>query len=422
MIRRTLRALPSLTKSLSRVTVLGGSQDNGEYCFGYGQDKDGLKVCPAPDGQCANNVTADNFYSADRHINFGLTLLLYTNGVAVALEKGENPYNFTRLSEGAPFSVEARTENGDNLLVVVCGNQMCVYDGATEEKSVIALPYSIYGGVVHCGRLFAVDKSDGCKVVWSGLRVTEWEDGVQGSGYVLLDGDLGNVLKLENFGDDILCVRERGFTIMHALGDSRNFRIAPSQCAVKTGEEVCVGGAIGKKYYFASGGGLYCFDGDSIALAYAVDDNFTLCNKAYVYGDGYVYADCVYGGKQCLMRYEPASGKAVFFGADCSSPFVVDGELYCSKDYCFFRLSAANAEEGRLWRSKPIGGCGRKVLKNLWVEADGAPEITVICGDTSRKFSGTGKIPVNSSGECIIVEIRGHAAVKSVVAELEVRK
>ncbi|MGN0824240.1 MAG: hypothetical protein ACI4MB_04140 [Candidatus Coproplasma sp.] len=422
MIRRGKRTPFSLSKSLSRITLLDGSKDYSEACFGYEQDGSALKVCSAPGGQTVNGVTAKNLYAVSQHVNFGLTLLLYTNGFAVVFTDGGTPYNFAQLGSGKPFSAEARNENGEGLIVYVCGNRMCVYNGETENSETYNLPIPMYGGVMHCGRLFAVDSNNGCKVVWSGLRVTDWEDGVQGSGYALLDSDLGRVLELKNFGDDILCVRERGFSVMHAMADSRNFRIAPSQNVIRTGGKIDVGGVIGSKYYFTSGDGLYCFDGDSIALEYATDANLSSIGRAYVYGDGYVYADCVYCGVNCIMRYDPESKKAVFFGGDCSFPFIADGKLYCSKSYGFYRLSTENGEDGRIWRSKPIGSCGRKVLKNIWVDASGSPEITVICGDISRKFNGTGKIAVNASGELIKIEIRGHTEIKSVVAELEVRK
>lgn len=422
MIRRGVRSLPALSKSLSRITLLNKSNDFCKLCFGYAQDGLALKVCPAPEGQSVNAVAARYLYSVSQHVNFGLTLLLNTNGVAVVFKEGETPYNFMLLDTGKPFSVEARNENGERLLVYVCGNQMCVYNGETEQKVTYDLPNPLYGGVVHCGRLFAVDENDGCRVVWSGLRVTDWEDGVQGSGYALLGSDLGNVLELVNFGDDILCVRERGFTVMHAMADSRNFRIAPSQSAIRTGDVIRIGGVIGNKYYFTSGGGLYCFDGDSISLVYGTDDALSSLGRAYVYSDGYVYADCVYGEKSCIMRYDPNAEKAIFFGEGCSFPFIADGKLYCTKRSGFYKLSTQNVEDGRIWRSKPIGNCGRKALKNLWVDASGSPEITVICDGVSRKFNTTGKIRVNAAGENLTIEIRGHAHIKSVVAELEVRK
>ena len=422
MIRRKIRTPVSLSKSVSRIAVLDGAKGESQLCFGYEQGDFGLKSCPAPGAQTVNGVTADKLYAVERHALFGLTLLEYTNGFAVVFKDGQTPYNFAHLDSGKPFSAEARNENGDKLIVYVCGDKMCVYNGVTENMQTYNLPTPAYGGVVHCGRLFVVDGNNGCKVVWSGLRVTDWQDGVQGSGYALLDGDLGQVLELKNFGDDILVVRETGFSVMHAMADSRNFRIAPSQNVIKTGGRINVGGVLGRKYYFTSGGGLYSFDGDSIATEYATGAILSSLGRAYVYGDGYVYADCVYGGVRCIMRYEPESKKAVFFGADCSFPFISDGKLYCVKDYGFYNLSTENGEDGRIWRSQPIGNCGKKVLKTLWADACGSPEITVVCGDVSRKFKGKGKFLVNASGESLKIEIRGHAAVKSVTAELEVRK
>ncbi|MGN0805807.1 MAG: hypothetical protein ACI4MC_02105 [Candidatus Coproplasma sp.] len=421
MIRRPLRTLRSLSKSLSRVTVVGGEEDYGELSFGFYDDGNGLKTCPAPDSRYIYALFNTGFYAAKRYDFCGINLYLYTTGAALIYEKGGTLEKFVTLPEGDPFAAEARNEDGDSLLVLVCGDGMCVYNGVTEEKTVTTLPSPLYGGIVHCGRLFAADKSSGYKVVWSGLRVTDWEDGVQGSGYILLDGELGKVLKLESFGDDILCVRERGFTVIRAMADSRNFRIAPSQCSVDVGLKINVGGAIGKKYYFTSSGALYCYDGSSVSLEYSAGGKLAGLFRAYAFGDGYVYAECDYNDRYCLMRYDPHSGKAIFFGEDCTSPFMLNGQLLCKKNLNFYGITSAGKLDNRLWRSVPIA-CGRKTLKNLSVESDGEPVITVVCGDYRRTFTGTGKIPVNLSGEEIFIEISGNASVRRVTAELEERK
>lgn len=422
MIRRNRRGLPSLSKRILQEKLIGGTAPHGAVCFGYEQNADGLSVCPAPSEQSVITVTTFNLHEAKWHPSFGFELLMYTNGISVVWnrEKG-NCYNFCRQSPGEPFSAEARNGQGDPLLIVVCGNQMCVCNGTTDEKVMQTLPAEVYGGVVHCGRLFAVDCANGYKVVWSGLRVTDWQEGIQGSGYVLLDGDAGKILKLENFGDDLLCVRERGFTVLHAMADSRNFRIAPSQCAVCTGGKINVGGMVGNKYYFTADGGLYFYDGNEITLAYAVNNVFTSCSKAYAYGDGYVYADCVYNGINCIMRFNVRSGEAVFFGRDCSSPFVSDGKLYCAKDFEFHQLSVFNEEE-RLWRSEPLEICGKRVLKNVWVTGSGDVKVTVHGGGERRTFNGLGKLVVNVAGEDTVIEISGHCNVTRALAESEVRK
>lgn len=422
MIKRIIRALPSLSKSVSKVSVIGDNSQPGEPCFGYFLGDDGLELCPAPGENAVTHLTANELYSVDRHSILGITLLLYTNGLSVIFSKEQLQSILIELPAGQPFSVEARNESGHMLIGVVSANKLGVYNCYNGETDIYNLPSTLCGGIVHCGRLFAVDRLKNSKVVWSGLRIYDWEDGIDGSGYILLDGDVGEVQKLENFGDDILCVRDYGFTVIKALADSRNFRIAPSQSTVKTGRKINVGGVSGQRYYFSTDVGLYSFDGVSVKIEYSVGGSLSAIGRVYVLDDGYVYADCVYNGTQCIMRYDLQSGKAVFFAQGCSFPFIHKGETYCVKDGGFFALSPTNAESGRIWRSKAIGGCGKKTLKNLYVDCDGTPELTVISGDVRRKLSGTGRIPVNLAGERIYVEISGNAPVKSVVAELEARK
>lgn len=422
MIRRTRRTPISLSKSLSRVTLIGGVKPCSQLCLGFSETDDGLKLCPSPATSAFGAMTSDGLYSVYRHSSAGLTMLLYTNGESYLFTDDSKKQMFFHLPAGQPFSVESHSDIGSIWIAVGCGDKMAVYDCYEEESFTVNLPSVLYGGVVHCGRLFAADKNEKCKVVWSGLDITQWQEGIDGSGYIYLDGSLGDIQQLENFGDDVLCVRDYGFTVIKALADSRNFRIAPSQYCIRMGEKINAGGVDGQKYYFSTNSGLYSFDGEVIKLEYALSGSLTNVDKVHILGDGYVYADCTYNGDKCIMRFDPRSGKAVFFAKGCSFPLISKGEMFCEKDGRFYSLSTQNAEDGRIWRSKPIGDCGRKTLKYLYVYSDGTPEITIVCDRISRKMSGTGKILVNLSGENIYVEISGNAPVKSVVAEMEVRR
>ncbi|MGN0807319.1 MAG: hypothetical protein ACI4MN_02600 [Candidatus Coproplasma sp.] len=422
MIRRTRRTSISLSKSVSKVTLIGGSKPYSRLCLGFSETEDGLKLCPAPDATPYGAMTSDGLYSVYRHSSAGLTMFLYTNGEAYLFTDDSEKQLFFHLPAGKPFSVESHSNIGSVWVAVGCGDKMAVYDCDEEESFTVNLPSALYGGIVHCGRLFAVDNKEKYKVVWSGLEINQWQEGIDGSGYIYLDGSLGDIQQLENFKDDVLCVRDYGLTVIKALADSRNFRIAPSQCRLRMGEKIISGGVCGQKYYFTANSGLYSFDGEDIKSEYGLSGSLTKVDRVHILGDGYVYADCTYNGDKCIMRFYPESGKAVFFAKGCSFPLISKGEMFCEKDGRFYSLSAQNTEDGRIWRSEPIGDCGRKTLKRLYVDSDGIPEITVVCDKLSRKISGTGRIPVNLSGGNIYVEISGNAPVKSVVAELEVRR
>lgn len=420
MIRRCLRSLNGLSKKLSRVTLIGGEETLTDLSMGYYSGANGLQLCPAPSAKPITSLSAKNLLSVERRAFF--TLLHYADGVTNLFGIGTPTSNIVTLPQGEPFAVV--TSDGDRyaLLSIVCENKQAIYELRTGEIDVYDLPYRLFGGIAHCGRMFAVDKADRCKVVWSGLRVTDWEDKLDGSGYINLKGDNGEIQKLENFGDDILCVLKQGFAVIRGFADSRNYRISPSQFSVNVGLNINVGGVWGGKYYYSTVNGLQSYNGETINMEYAVNRHLTDVGRVYVLGDGYVYANCTYNGEECLMRYDPQSGNSIFFGKGCTIPFFYKGETYCVKGGKFYSLSPKNTEEGRIWRSQPIGGCGKKTLKYLYVDGEGTPEFTVVSERGRLNVKGTGRIPVNLVGEKIYVEISGNTPVRSVVAELEERR
>ncbi|MGN1104511.1 MAG: hypothetical protein ACI4QI_06490 [Candidatus Coproplasma sp.] len=420
MIRRAKHTPAALSKSTSKLTVLDASQSLTRTCLGYCSGADGLRLCPAIGSSAVNSLKADNLYAIDSYYDY--TIVLYNDGSNYVMRNGVTEADvYDDLPEGKPFSFAYRDMDGISSHVVVCGKTMIACDLSIKAHLTVSIPSSIYGGVVHCGRLFAVENTHGCKVIWSGLNLLDWEDKIDGAGYIFLNSQLGKIYKLENFGDDILCVREYGFTVIKGLADSRNFRIASSQDSIKLSQKINAGGVLRQKYYFSTADGLYSFDGTSVKREYAASGYLTEVGNVYVLNDGYVYADCTYNGYSCIMRYDERSGTAAYFGVNCSHPFTVEGELYCIYANAFYKMSPDNSDGYRAWCSYPIGGYGRKTLKNLYVESDQTPEINAVCGGVRRKVSGTGRIPVNLSGEDIRIEVYGNSTVKSIIAELEER-
>lgn len=418
MIIRAKKSSSTLATKVAEVRLLGDGAEECDCVFGYEQGADGLTVCPAPAGQSLASV--NGLYYVGVHPSFGVTLIADKSGKVTAFKGGQEPYTFASLPQGLPFSFECRNADDEELLVVVSGNVASYYDAKTQTQGSYTLPYSVYGGVLHCGRLFAVDEADEHKIVWSGLRADEWKAGLLGSGYAYLNGDVGKILKLESFADDLLCVCEYGFTVVKGLADVRNFRIAPSQYSVGRGGKIEGGGVCGQRYYFCRSDGLYSFDGESVRSEYSDAKRLSHCGSVRVYG-GYVFACCTYVGIKCLMRYDVQNGKATFFGKDCEFPFFADGNAYCVKDNRLYALAVSPNGEG-LWRSKKIGGCGRKTLKRLFADADDNVCVTVVCDGVKRTVSGKGEIPVYAAGEDIYLEISGGVPVRGLIAQTEERK
>ncbi len=430
MIRRAPRALPQFSKSFKKLEIIGKSGVTPVVCFGYEQTDRGLVPCPAVAGKRVINASTLNLNSVSAHPNFGCVLITLTSGYTVVWQTKDNHcYSLPVLPAGKPFAVETYDGDGKPLLAVISGTGMYSCNKLTEGGgTVTALPYSLYGGTLHCGRLFAADAEDGYTLRWSGLRITDWTDGVEGCGYVSLDRDAGRIIAVENFGDDLLCVREYGFTVIHALADSRNFRIAPNQCAAEAGGAVNLGGVIGERYYFTMNDGIYSYDGTAIKKEYAVSGALSRFGRAYVTGDGAVYAACVYNGGNCLARFDPQTGGVYFFGTNCYYPFCADGKLYCAKGSEFYELSVTFDDAQRFWRSGIIDADGNgaqggyKILKNLCVYGGGELMTTVIADGTERTFRGFGSIPVNMRGRDFVIEVRGAGKAERVYALFEVRK
>lgn len=429
MIRRAPSSLPALSKAVKTVEVIGKSGVSPQVCFGYSQSDKGIKPCPAPAEEKAINVAALDLYAVSAHPSFGCNLIMLSTGDIIIWRTEDNLcFNFPKLPGGKPFSFETRDKDGAPLLAAVCGTGLCVCNKVEFGcGTVTTLPYSLYGGTMHCGRLFAADASDGYTVRWSGLGIDSWQDGIDGCGYVTLDGEAGRIIAVEEFGDDLLCVRERGFTLIHALADSRNFRIAPVQCAQIVEGGLNAGGTIGNKYYFTASDGLYSYDGINCKKEYGTEGVLTGFGKAYVLGDGAVYAECRYNGYRCLAKFNPATGVADFFGEDCTNPFYTGGRLICACHSLFKELTATRDDGLSLWRSGRIDteGCERcanKVLKTLSVHGVEGLKIKVIADGAERTFDGGGQIPVNMRGRDFSIEVRGHGKAERVTAYFEVRK
>lgn len=427
MIRRAPRVLPGLSKSSKRVEPICGAA--AEVCYGYINSGGGLAPLPSASPDPVSDLSAAGLHDVAVYPSFGCALLMYANGDAAVWRNGDGGcFNLASLPSGEPFSVEARGENGEAYIAAVSGDSMLVYGDLTAAATAVQLPHRLYGGVMHCGRLFAADADDRYTVRWSGLRITDWSDGIEGSGYVTLDGEAGEILALGNLGDNLLCVRERGFTVIRALADSRNFRISPSQCVALSEGGIMTGGVVGGKYYFTKPDGLYSYDGSSVKAEYLADGRvLTGFGRAYAADDGQVYAQCVYNGVSCLMRYGAQSGSAGFFGADCSRPFYLKERLLCVKDDAFYGLSPSYGDELRIWRSEYIdvgesSPEGYKILKDIEVDGDGEATVKVLADGTERMLSGFGKIRVNMRGRGFKFEVRGQGAVGRLYARFEVRK
>lgn len=419
MIRRAMHTKKVLSSKVNEVCLLGEDAPLGDYCLGYEQGANGLTVCPSPKAERLNAVTARGLCDVRVHRPFGLVALSYNNGATVCYEVGKTPYNISRFAKGGCFSFEYKNNLNQNLLVTVGANAAQAYNGVTGEKLTFTLPYKLYGGVYHCGRLFAAIEEDRQKVVWSGLGVQDWSDTLTGSGYICLGGEAGNIITIESFGDDLLCVREHGFTLIHALADSRSFRIAPSQRLVLVDKKISKGCAVGKRYYFGMGNGLYLFDGDELSLVYCEEGKLSDCGSVTAVGDE-LFVNCRYCGEECIMRYKIKSGVASYFCKDCSFAFCLDGVVHVIKSEEYYQTDYEQRKNSRLWRSQKLANGSRVTLKRLFITAEKSVKLTVCCDGLRREVSGVGELLINACGRELYLEYDGNQPIYKLVAQTEV--
>lgn len=329
---------------------------------------------------------------------------------------GNNFTRITGLTTGTPFMFEDIAD-GAPRAVLVCGLN-AIYKKGGRYDAFYNYGANLSCGVMHCGRLFGADGTDPYKLRWSGAGgLTDWEEGIDGSGSLTLDPARGGILDIAEFGEKLVLVRKYGLTVLSMYGSPENFAVNITDTG---SDEIYRGTAqvAGGKLIFCTASGLHSFDGSVIRelpCGYARDISNPVCSAEL-------------GGKYFLScTVKSLNGAAVL----CCDPF--GGESYlidisadalCSagRIYAYNSSGAFRLEEGggySLTAGKINFGSGRmKTVTEIFI--DGEADVEISNGRVVRKFTGVkGRIRPALRGEEFAFKITGTEPVRKITATAE---
>jgi len=421
MIRRFTRTDKKLSTTLADVQVIGGNADVTKRRFAFSVKDNGLCSDIAP-VKLSKSYMAYNLVYCRYFPSIGCSLLVNKYGNVYRLNLTDGALKMTgSIGACTPIAVPA-VEDGVNYVYLI--GKTAAGKISADTNSTIKPDGKFTCGVYHCGRVFGASADNKYTLRWSGFSITDWTDGISGSGSITLDGVGGEILDVAELGDKLLLLRQGGVTLLNALADSRNFRIAPSGKLVRV-DNVNSGGATeGGRYWFSCKDGLYSFDGENVERVVASPQGalFGLVRAA---GDGNIYAEYkTADAVSVLLRYRPADKAYMYFGKACSIPWLVNGTYYCSNSSTIKSLDYGAEYSSRQWTSEKItlGTAAKKTLKAITVDKDDGISLSVTCGGKTHSISGSGMVCVGLRAEDFTFTVAGYGDIRSLVAHFEVAK
>ncbi len=330
----------------------------------------------------------------------------------------DEQYGFTQkvIKSGIrPFAIDWWDDNAAQYVsVFVCGNSMLKWNGA---YSINTIKVSLYGGVVHRDRLFAASNSSGIAIHYSAPHSLAFEhDDIKGAGFIrLTDPRGGKILKLVEWGNDIVVVRERGLAVLHALGNPENFSIDHYTAYFGEVDEKSIAATL-QGVIFTCEGKVFIFDGERVR-PFDCQYNGLYSNVycAVATADEY-FISCAMG----LMCIEVSTGKVSYI--DRSQKWLTMREsVYALNDDNV--ISTIEEGDSFVWESKSydFGTTKKKLLK--WVQVQGS-DIDSVTVYNERGYNRTCQLDgntayVNLFGEYFVVKVCSSGDICGVSAVVE---
>jgi hypothetical protein len=136
-------------------------------------------------------------------------------------------------------------------LEMLVDGQLQVIEGAPGATSICT----------HKGRMFAVRRTPASRVWFSDVMdVTNWNVSLTEGGYIDLDADVGNILKLISLGEYLYVFCENSVWKISAYGDQRSFVVVK---VLETAGRIAYGSVVlgGGYVYYMTDAGFFRFDG-----------------------------------------------------------------------------------------------------------------------------------------------------------------
>lgn len=344
------------------------------------------------------------FVCADRRVFYSADGLSFSELAAL---EGEEPFIFGQR-EGAEAKLYA------------VGDGKCVYfgGGAGGEK---AFDCGIYGGVIKNGRLFGIDKDDKFRLCWSGSGgAFDQTEGINGAGWVRLDGAGGEILNLIIYGERLIAVRENGLSVLSAYGTPENFKAEGKGLNISG---ICKNTAAvaGNKLIFCAEGGLYCYNGAKITRADCGLIEKTE-NPVCAAANGGLYLLGVYAKpleRNAVLVYDTASGLAYFADAPASAIVASGGGIfaYSAGNACRLARGGTFCFEAAI----DFGSAKQKYLKTLEIAGAEEADIEIFNGRTTRVFKDAkSALLADMRGVNFTFKVKGNAEITALRATAEV--
>lgn len=327
------------------------------------------------------------------------------------------------ISEVYP-SVHSVIVDGEYYSALVGGNKIAL-TSSDKKSQVYTIPVQLASSVMHCGRLFGVDLTDGYLLRWSGYSLLNWVEGVDGAGYVKLNPGLGKLLTLHVLGEKIVIVREKGITTISTLGDSRHMRM--DVCDKHALPPVYADSSVicrGQLWIYTQNG-MYVYDGSTLSVApfERIMSDYVLSHPRVV-EDRYVYYRALKDGVKYLFMYDTETGAGNPFGKNAYCCFFCEDKGYAFRNNVLGSLLPDLADPDRVWVSETFTYDADKpaVLKSLNIEGSGDFTVETDCDGRKLYAEGAGKYRYSESGQSFTFKVTGIGSITSMSAEWEVHK
>ena len=278
-------------------------------------------------------------------------------------------------------------------------------------------PVDLYCGVMHCGRLFAIDAQNRYLLRWSASGVKNWEEGMKGAGSLVLDPVRGPASDILSYGGTLVIVRKYGLTVAKMYGSPENFSVYATDTDCDEIYEKTARTVLGRLYFYTASGLKY-FDGAVIrGVKHRLSEDICAPACGEEYGGNYFLCCSKKTGGEAVLVYSPEDGESYFAdgGADC---MCACGGVRIYRGGEAFKLDGGG-EYTLTAEGIDFGTDGAKTLLSLKLTGEGA-DVCVSNGRQSIVYKrARGVIRPRLRGRSFTVEVRGTAKVRSLTATAE---
>lgn len=351
------------------------------------------------------------------YIHYSNKICVITKSALFMAVEGENYKFFSAADATLPFVIEYKS-GAQPASIAITNNQYYQFRG--DSGIIDKTKNNICGGVYKNGRVFAIDVSDRYKLRWSGEKgIFDWEEKIDGAGWLYTDIELGEINNLAVFKDDIAVIKQHGITLINVGGAPEDFKETVTVLTPPIYQNCSV--VCGNKLYFYTSNGLYTFNGTAVEKVNIDGVNqLTAGVYAMACGSRLFFAGTHKSlGRGVILVYDTAEKTSYFI--DVPTTAMVSGKYL----HAYTQRAAVRLEEGisYTYQSEEFGHFSKrkKTLESIFLDCDTVVDVTVSTESGSRLFKGVkGKIHTHTRGAFFKVTVSGtNAEIRQLTASVE---